>query len=633
MLKKNKVEKKFPFGAWDIYNRIALAICTLVFLFWTGLLTWKYYSFGYYDWDLAMYAQVMWNLKHGSLYSSLMGMNFLGNHAEYIAFGLLPVYLVFSHPLTLVCLKIFSHAAGAFVLYLWARKNISPSGAVVLMILFLSFPANIYALLYEFHFESLNVGLLFLMFYFFQTQKLFPFCLTLIVTSLIKENMPPVIVAFGIYALFSKRKNKFLWSLVPMMWGMFIFGATVMWIIPWVRTGDGLHSANQYVGLYSQLGSTPLEIIKTFLFHPEKIIRIILQPHNLHYLTELFRPLLFLPFLSPHVLFLALPVFLQHLLSSAPTNQTIFYHYAATLTPFIFLAAIQSLKFIYIRLKPFFYYSFLLLLILACGLNLRLHRENITQRIAYLKNPLAIIQWQMVQEIPHDRGVIATLSFLAELSQRENVYSFLNILKNTAGLSGQAFQLPHQVSYALIDFEDGWVKNEIFYPQNSKEALQRMQAFVQDQWSIVDAADDTILFQKEKNSGNPLIERSSAPFFPLTESKPVVIDDKIILLKCETAPNRLKRSNVLPLTLYWKSERTLGENYLMTIRLKQQNKTIVSKTRRIGYTIFPTSSWQEGDYIKEHTWLALPKLDAGDYSLEIILFDNTILKVGRISIP
>ena len=479
-------------------DKVALGLCTLVFLFWAGLLTLKYYSFGYYDWDLAMYAQVMWNLKHGSLYSSLMGMNFLGNHAEFIAFLILPFYFLFSHPLTLVFLKIFSHVAGAFVLYLWAKKNIPPAGALVLMVLFLSFPANIFALLYEFHFESLNVGLLFLMFYFFQTQKFLPFCLTMIVTSLIKENMPPIIAAFGIYALFSKRKNKWQWSLVPIIWGMFIFSLSMFWIAPMVRNADGIHSANQYIGLYNSLGATPIEIIKNFFFHPEKIFTVILQPANIHYLRELFEPLLFLPVLSPHILFLALPIFLQHLLSSAPTNHVIFYHYAATLTPFIFLALVQSLKFIYTKFKPFFYYLLLSMIILTCALNLSLSRENIVARTSPLKNPLAIAQWQMIQKIPKDAGVIATLSFLAELSQREHVYSFLDVVRNTRGLSGQPFGLAPEVSYALIDFEDGWIKEKIFHSPDSKEALSRIRKFLNEGWTTLDAADDTVLFKKQK---------------------------------------------------------------------------------------------------------------------------------------
>ncbi len=613
-------------------DRVAFGLCALVFLFWVGLLSFKYYSFGYYDWDLAMYAQVMWNLKHGSLYSSLMGMNFLGNHAEYVAFLLLPIYLIFSHPLTLVVLKILSHTVGAFVLYLWAKKNIPAAGALTIMILFLSFPANIFALLYEFHFESLNVGLLFLLFYFFQTQKFFPFCLTMIVTSLIKENMPPVIAAFGIYALFSKRRNKGRWSLVPIVWGAFIFCVAMLWITPLVRNSDGIHSANQYVGLYSSLGGTPIEIIKTFFFHPGKIFSVILQSSNIHYLTELFEPLLFLPCLSPHILFLALPIFLQHLLSSAPTNHTIFYHYAATLTPFVFLAAVQSLKFIYTKFKPLFYYILLSMLVLTCALNLRLSRENILSRISFFENRLTLPHWQMVQKIPKDAGVIASLSFLAELSQRKHVYSFLDVLRNTNGLSGQPFQLAPHVSYALIDFEDGWIKDEIFRSGNPKVALNRMQEFFKDRWSLEDAADDTILFKREEKNEDPLIERSSEPFFPLSESKSILIDDKILFLKCEIAQHRLKRSNVLPLTFYWKAKRSLNENYFMTIILKEKNRTIISKTRRIGYTIFPTSVWREGDYIKEHYWLLLPeKLPPGKYSLEINLW-NKILKIAEISV-
>ena len=86
MTENQSHQKSLQHQPRDLWDMLAGAICILTFFFWLGLLAWKYYSFGYYDWDLAMYAQVMGNLKHGSLYSSLMGMNFLGNHAEYISF-------------------------------------------------------------------------------------------------------------------------------------------------------------------------------------------------------------------------------------------------------------------------------------------------------------------------------------------------------------------------------------------------------------------------------------------------------------------------------------------------------------------------------------------------------------------
>jgi len=140
-------------------DAVALGVCVLAYFFWADLLTNKFYSLGYYDWDFDLAAQTMWNLCHGSTRVSLYGTNFLANHSEYFAFLLVPVYSFFQHPLTLIHLNLLSFFGGAFVFYRIAQKNIGSWMAICFMTLFIIHPANIFMLLYEFHFESLAIGL------------------------------------------------------------------------------------------------------------------------------------------------------------------------------------------------------------------------------------------------------------------------------------------------------------------------------------------------------------------------------------------------------------------------------------------------------------------------------------------
>ena len=114
-------------GISDRHTLIALLMCCLLTLCWTALLTVKFNFFGYYDWDLALAAQTLWNLTHGSTHVSLYGMNFLGNHAEYAAFLLAPLYKIFPSPLLLIYLKVISFFSAAFVLFLLARRVFSLS--------------------------------------------------------------------------------------------------------------------------------------------------------------------------------------------------------------------------------------------------------------------------------------------------------------------------------------------------------------------------------------------------------------------------------------------------------------------------------------------------------------------------
>lgn len=58
----------------DILKRshaVAVFLTCCVIVCWFGILFYKYQHFGYYDWDLAYFAQAMSNLTHGSLYVSI----------------------------------------------------------------------------------------------------------------------------------------------------------------------------------------------------------------------------------------------------------------------------------------------------------------------------------------------------------------------------------------------------------------------------------------------------------------------------------------------------------------------------------------------------------------------------------
>ena len=87
---------------------IAFILCLFACILWVILLSYKYFHFGYDDWDLAYFSQSMWDLSHGISYNSLFDANFFSNHDNLIAYLVLPIYQVFQHPLILIFLKVFS---------------------------------------------------------------------------------------------------------------------------------------------------------------------------------------------------------------------------------------------------------------------------------------------------------------------------------------------------------------------------------------------------------------------------------------------------------------------------------------------------------------------------------------------
>jgi uncharacterized membrane protein len=135
------------------------------------LLESKYLHLGYYDWDLAFFTQACWQLLHGSQYVSLVGINYFGDHSYFLSLATLPFFAIAPSPMTLVFLKVIAFVVSAFLFYKIAYPQLGQAKALVLMLLYLLFPANIFSILYEFNPESFAPPILFWMFMSFEAKN------------------------------------------------------------------------------------------------------------------------------------------------------------------------------------------------------------------------------------------------------------------------------------------------------------------------------------------------------------------------------------------------------------------------------------------------------------------------------
>ena len=604
------------------YDFLALFCCFIFFVVWMAIIVYKYVHFGYYDWDLAFFTQAMWNLLHGSQYVSLVGINFFGDHSYYIAFLFLPLFALFPHPITLVVIKIIAYLAGGFILFKLSKEKLGEIWALIIMILYITFPPNIFAILYDFNIESVSPFFLFLMFYFFKSERLKPFVIVSFFTLLIKENMSLVLIAFGIYALFSKRKNKIAWSFLPIFAGIIIFYLLAMIAIPSFRELP----THAFLVRYHYLGNSVGEIIHNIVFNPFKIITILSGPLNLRFISELFGPLLVPAFLSPHILFLTSPILLQHLLSSHSPEHSIYYHYALSIAPFIFLAVVNTLTLCRERFKPRIYNPLFYMLFFSCVINTFLYIDPFMIRMNYHNDQWTPIRWEMVKKIPQEASVITTFGFLAELSRRKDLYSFHKIYNEYYQIpqkivrselyTGRPFKLPQNVSYALIDFKDPWLMVEL--QDNTPLITSKIQNFFSAaDWSVHEADGDIVLFKKGAGEKKELIEKSKIPFLRVAKSSTVTIDQAFDLTSFHSENPMRREGIIIPFTFYWHCLSKVDENYQMIVTLTKENKIMNQETRNIGYAIFPTSNWQKEEYIKEHYNLYIPTQDKGEYLIEI----------------
>lgn len=313
--------------------------------------------------DLGNMDQVVWNTSRGRIFQMTdpNGTDIISRlafHADFILILLAPLYFLWSSPLMLLLIQTLIVAAGAIFIYLLAKNALkSKNIALVFSVIFLLNPALEHANLYDFHPVTLATTFLLGAFYFLVKRSYGWFLFFAILSGLAKEQIWLIIALFGVYIFFFHKKRLFGAAVFLISLSLFYF---LIWqLIPGVRGAQ--HFALSY---YSDFGDSPTAIIKNALFSPDKIVGTLLMQNRKDYLYQLFLPLGFLPILSPLSLIFALPDLLINTLSNNANLRQIYFHYAAAITPFLFVGAIfgiKNLQKIFPRLPLFFYSLYLIL--------------------------------------------------------------------------------------------------------------------------------------------------------------------------------------------------------------------------------------------------------------------------------
>lgn len=95
-----------------------------------------------------------------------------------------------------------------------------------------------------------------------------------------------------------------------------------------------------------------------------------------------------------------------------------------------------------------------------------------------------------------------------------------------------------------------------------------------------------------------------------------------------------EKDDALPLTLYWQALRDVKADYVLAVRLLdrqgQERKYWLGRPVWSGY---PTNGWSAGEMVKDPWTLALEEVPAGEYSLQVELYDaETGASAGKITL-
>lgn len=587
------------------YRLTALWTCIILSLLWGTVVTIKYHSFQYTGWDLALSAQIMWSLCQGTLSTSLIGGNFLMDHANYIAFLLVPLYYLFPSALTLLLLKTFTFFAGAYVLYLFSAIKLGGLWGLLIMIGYIFYPANMAMFFFEFNFENLAPPLILLALYLLEKKKFIPFLLSCLLLALVKENMPLVVMMLGLYAFITAwKKNKSLLRLAPflLILGAGLFLLQLFIIQPRIMAGLPI-DASQYWVFYQKLGDSPWKIISNLFLLPQNTWNLLFTERNTAFLAELFGPLALPSAFSPHVLLLGLPLVLQNLLSSSPGQQNIHFYYASSIAVFIFIASIESLA----RLQRKHLTYFLIPVIMATFVfNLTYFKywpPNIPKQEKTIQGLRA---HNILAMIPEDAVVMTTFKYLPWLSKREELY----LLGGTnSPFTRDRKGIPDSAQFVLTDLKDR---------RRSKKSIKEI--LTSKDWDLVTRSGDIVLLERNPDKKESLIKFFSNHPSLEKEESPLALS-LYMQLNTISIPESILRENFrLPVTYYWNILNTPSRHPQVNVSLSRAGQVLWEENHLAAYAL----PLKKGDKIKEDTTYTIPPLAPGKYSLQISITQNTL---------
>lgn len=577
----------------------------------------KYHSFGYKDFDLAIYHQVLWNTTEGNFfYSSIRGGIYFKDHFNLILLCILPIYYFFRSPLTLLFLQSLFLGLGAWPLYLIARQKIEWKWSIFFVILYLLYPALGYVNLFEFHPISFSIFFLFFAFYYLENDRFIPTFIFLILAMLCRESIALITFSFGIYSLIVKKNKR--WPFIFTLTSFLYFFLAVFIIIPYFNRGEYI-----YTSLYGHLGGDIAGIVKNLFLHPFVILRYILYPQKVNYLIKLLSPLAFLP-LFDLSLIVILPYLLVHLLSAKLSVSSIYYQYSAGMIAFIFIPAILTWRKISIKFVTKRYYIWIFIgifFISFFSIAILSPQLQICSLIkAYQPYYPVILKDKFISEIPKDTSCIATFEFLPKLSFRKELHAFHYVYFGKEITEKKQYILPEEINYALIDFSDQ-LTFKGFYTQKGGRNIRK---FIEEgNWGIVKKVETLALLKRNYHS-NEAFYSVSKYFLPVQNKVMATIDDTIMLVGYNLDKNSIFVPDVLKLEFVWKKLLPKDKDYGMGVQIFDKEANLVGvRFKEIGYHIYPCREWEKGNYIEEYYTLYLPgNLKAGKYSLFMEVIDR-----------
>jgi uncharacterized membrane protein len=604
----------------------------------------KYRYYLYSDIDLGMFVQAVDGLLHGTLTSSIRGLNWLGDHSSLILLLVAPIYAVARHPITLPAIQAVALALGAIPVFTLARRELGPGWIPLgFAALYLLYPALGYLALYEFHPEALCTVALLAAFACYRASRFRPTLAFAALALLGKEDIALPVAAFAVAILIARRPGATRYAAA--LGGLALLSLVVSFAVlkPTLSAGEV-----DYGRMYYHWGETPREVAVAILRRPlDAIGALLVTPDRgpdtvlkLQYHLHMLLPLAFLPLASPLTLAITLPTLASHFLSWRPAQHTIYYQYTASVTPFVLAAAVLGMRNLLRRRPPArteeageaespswrgpaWLPHAVVLVMLAVSIlanwmfgpligHGRWQLVGAEEAITPSGKDRALTRYRdpMMAAIGRRDSVVAGFEFLPRLASRRHTRSFHNVVGGTHTFSNRPYPVPDDVTALIAD-----VSHVRLRPYANQTTGERFHGMIErNRLGLVGAAGDLLLYLRDAPDSVRLWQVGEAP---VANPHRVVFDRQLAYLGDEYLAATVTPGGLLPIRTFWRKVAPTDSLYVLQFTAYDAGeRAAFSHMHYLGYMLHPAGEWPDTTMVAE-TWRMVVPDDArpGTYML------------------
>ncbi len=389
----------------------------------------RYLSFKSPCYDFGIFSQAFYYMKNTFIpYTTCERGELLSHfkvHMSPILYVLLPAYIVFPTPATLIVSQVLLLAAAVLPLYLICRhRKLSNLSTMVVCLAYILYPAVGGGLFYDFHENKFLPLLIFWFIYFMEKKKAVPSIIMMLLVCFVKEDAPIYVGCISFYYIFAyeDKKDK-LRAFRRFAFALVYFFAVVAYL---QNFGDGAMTSRFSNFLVDKEDSIIMMLIN-IIKNPAYFFSELLSTSKLEFFLWTMLPLGFVPFLTKKLrnYILILPYLLMHFVSSYVYQHNIFFQYTyGSLSLLLFMTVLYFSENNEEKIKR---RNLFISFMMVFGVLLTF-TSAITTKHYYLSNyVVAQEERQRILEsfesiIPPDASVEASSYYVTPLSSRDEIY-------------------------------------------------------------------------------------------------------------------------------------------------------------------------------------------------------------------